>query len=76
MSQPIDQRITALADKIRPLLGAEDVTIAMSALALLSGEALGSIRIAPQFTRAVALQLYCQQVSDLAAKIEDQQPKY
>lgn len=76
MTQTIDSRIIALADKIRPMLGAEDASIAMSALALLSGEALGSIHIAPPYTRMVALQLYCQQVSDLAAKVEDHQPKY
>lgn len=76
MTESVDTRIIALADKIRPLLGAENAAIAMSALALLSGEALGSIHIAPPFTRAVALQLYCQQVSDLAAKTEDQRPKY
>jgi len=69
-SQPA--RIRALADKIRPILNSEDQAVVMSALALVCGEALGSIHIAPPYTRMVSLQLFCQQVADIAAKVEDQ----
>jgi hypothetical protein len=65
------QRIQALADKIRALLNAEERPIAISALAVLSGEVLGSISIAPPYTRAASLQLFCQQVSDITAAVED-----
>jgi hypothetical protein len=72
LTPPQIARIQAVADAIRSILQAEDQTIVMSALAIVSGEAVGSIDIKPPVTRAIAVQLFCQQVSDTAALVEDQ----
>lgn len=65
-------RIEALAGQIRVLLALEDQAVVVSSLALICGEVLGSIHIEPPYTRSAALHLFFQQISDIAAKIEDQ----
>lgn len=74
-AEQVAARVATLADKVRPLLGEEDQSVVMSTLALLSGEALGSLTLAPQFSRGSAVQLFCQQTSNIAADTEDARAK-
>jgi hypothetical protein len=65
-------RIAAVAMKIRPILGSENPTVVMSALSLLSGEALGSVALPPAVPRQAAMQLFCQETAKIAIKVESE----
>jgi hypothetical protein len=68
-------RVIAIAERMRAELMKAEPVEAMSALVLLCGNVLGRVILRPGVTRRDVVQLFFQQVADTAADIEDQDLK-